>query len=281
MNNPRKALGNVLTYALLAVIALFALFPFLWTLAIAITDKTVTSGVSIYDFPRSLFPTRITLGNFAEVFETFGLAKYLLNSLIITAATVVGTLLISVLAAYPLAKLRFPGKTILFTLILATLVLPSETNFIVNILTLQKLKLLNTYWGVVIPTIATAFGIFIVRQAYLMIPDSLSESARIDGASDMQILWRVLVPLSVPSLTALGIFTLVNTWNSYFWPSVALIFAPEKVPLSVAVLRLKGDFNYDPFNVAAGSMIMMIPVLIIFIAAQRFFMRGLEGAVKG
>jgi putative chitobiose transport system permease protein len=281
MNNPRKVLGNVLTYALLAVIALFALFPFLWTLAIAITDKTVTSGVSIYDFPRSLFPTRITLGNFAEVFETFGLAKYLLNSLIITAATVVGTLLISVLAAYPLAKLRFPGKTILFTLILATLVLPSETNFIVNILTLQKLKLLNTYWGVVIPTIATAFGIFIVRQAYLMIPDSLSESARIDGASDMQILWRVLVPLSVPSLTALGIFTLVNTWNSYFWPSVALIFAPEKVPLSVAVLRLKGDFNYDPFNVAAGSMIMMIPVLIIFIAAQRFFMRGLEGAVKG
>jgi putative chitobiose transport system permease protein len=281
MNNPRKVLGNVLTYLLLAVIALFALFPFLWTLAIAITDKTVTSGVSIYDFPRSLFPSRITLSNFAEVFETFGLAKYLVNSLIITAATVIGTLLISALAAYPLAKLRFPGKTILFTLILATLVLPSETNFIVNILTLQKLKLLNTYWGVVIPTIATAFGIFIVRQAYLMIPDSLSESARIDGASDMQILWRVLVPLSVPSLTALGIFTLVNPWNSYFWPSVALIFAPEKVPLSVAVLRLKGDFNYDPFNVAAGSMIMMIPVLIIFIAAQRFFMRGLEGAVKG
>jgi putative chitobiose transport system permease protein len=281
MNNPRKVLGNVLTYLLLAVIALFALFPFLWTLAIAITDKTVTSGVSIYDFPRSLFPSRVTLSNFAEVFETFGLAKYLVNSLIITAATVIGTLLISALAAYPLAKLRFPGKTILFTLILATLVLPSETNFIVNILTLQKLKLLNTYWGVVIPTIATAFGIFIVRQAYLMIPDSLSESARIDGASDMQILWRVLVPLSVPSLTALGIFTLVNTWNSYFWPSVALIFAPEKVPLSVAVLRLKGDFNYDPFNVAAGSMIMMIPVLIIFIAAQRFFMRGLEGAVKG
>jgi putative chitobiose transport system permease protein len=266
MNNPHKVLINVFIYALLVVIALFALFPFLWTLAIAITDKTVASGVSIYDFPRSLFPTRITLGNFAEVFETFGLAKYLVNSLIITAATVVGT---------------FPGKTILFTLILATLVLPSETNFIVNILTLQKLKLLNTYWGVVIPTIATAFGIFIVRQAYLMIPDSLSESARIDGASDMQILWRVLVPLSVPSLTALGIFTLVNTWNSYFWPSVALIFAPEKVPLSVAVLRLKGDFNYDPFNVAAGSMIMMIPVLVIFIAAQRFFMRGLEGAVKG
>jgi putative chitobiose transport system permease protein len=277
----RKLIGKTLTYAVLLVIALFALFPFLWTLAIAITDKRVASGISIYDFPASLFPHRVTLNNFAEVFETFGLAKYLVNSVIITGLTVIGTLLVSALAAYPLAKLKFPGKTIIFTAILATLVLPSETNFIVNILTLQKLKLLNTYWGVVIPIIATAFGIFVIRQAYLIIPESLSESARMDGASDLQILTRIMIPLSVPSLTALGIFTLVNTWNSYFWPSVALIFAPEKIPLAVAVLRLKGDFNYDPFNVAAGSMIMMIPVLAVFIAAQRFFMRGLEGAVKG
>jgi putative chitobiose transport system permease protein len=277
----RKLIGKTFTYLILLLIALFALFPFLWTLAIAITDKKVASGISIYDFPASLFPRRITLGNFAEVFETFGLAKYLVNSIIITGLTVMGTLLVSAFAAYPLAKLKFPGKAFLFTAILATLVLPSETNFIVNILTLQKIGLLNTYWGVVIPIIATAFGIFVIRQAYLIIPESLSESARMDGASDLQILTRIMIPLSVPSLTALGIFTLVNTWNSYFWPSVALIFAPEKIPLAVAVLRLKGDFNYDPFNVAAGSMIMMIPVLIVFVAAQRFFMRGLEGAVKG
>ena len=147
-------------------------------------------------------------------------------------------------------------------------------------LTLNKIGLLGTYAGVVIPTIATAFGIFIMRQTYMAVPDSLLEAARIDGATEFQILWRIMIPLSAPALTALGIFTLVNTWNSYFWPSVALLGADNLQPLSVAMLKLKGQFNHDSFNVAAGAMIMMIPVLIVFVAAQRLFMRGLEGAVK-
>ncbi len=119
-----------------------------------------------------------------------------------------------------------------------------------------------------------------MRQTYMAVPDSLLEAARIDGATEFQILWRIMIPLSAPALTALGIFTLVNTWNSYFWPSVALLGADNLQPLSVAMLKLKGQFNHDSFNVAAGAMIMMIPVLIIFVAAQRLFMRGLEGAVK-
>ena len=277
---PIKALNLGLTYVLLITIGLFAVFPFLWTLAISITDKTVASGVSIFDFPQSLFPKAITFNNFLEVYRVFGLEKYLLNSIIISFATVLGTLLVSAMAAYPLSKMVFVGRDLIFASMLATLVLPSETNFIVNVLTLNKLGLLGTYWGVVIPTIATAFGIFIMRQTYMAVPDSLLEAARIDGATEFQILWRIMIPLSAPALTALGIFTLVNTWNSYFWPSVALLGADNLQPLSVAMLKLKGQFNHDSFNVAAGAMIMMIPVLIVFVAAQRFFMRGLEGAVK-
>jgi putative chitobiose transport system permease protein len=268
------------TYALLVLIALFALFPFLWTLAISITDKTVTSGVSIYDFPRSLLPRAITVQNFVEVFTVFNLGKYLLNSVIISSLTVLGTLIVSALTAYPLSKLEFPGRGFIFAAILATLVLPTETSFIVNILTLNGLGLLGTYPGVVIPVIATAFGIFVMRQAYMSVPDALLEAARMDGATELQILWRVMVPLSIPSLTALGIFTLVNTWNAYFWPSVALLTNDNLHPLAVAMLKLKGQFNYDPFNVAAGAMILMLPVLLVFILAQRLFMRGLEGAVK-
>ena len=222
----------------------------------------------------------MTLHNFFEVFTKFSLAKYLFNSVVITTLTVIGTLAVSAFAAYPLSRLRFPGQQFVFGAILATLVLPNETGFIVNILTLQKLGLLNTYLGVVIPIIATAFGIFVMRQAYLSIPEALLEASRIDGATELQILWRVMIPLSIPTLTALGIFTLVNTWNSYFWPSVALIFAPELQPLSVAMLKLKGQFNYDVYNVAAGAMILMLPVLIVFLAAQKLFMRGLDGAVK-
>ena len=277
---PFKALNLGLTYVLLTTIGLFAVFPFLWTFAISITDKTVASGVSIFDFPQSLFPKAITFNNFIEVYRVFGLEKYLLNSVIISFATVLGTLLVSAMAAYPLSKMVFVGRDLIFGAMLATLVLPSETNFIVNVLTLNKIGLLGTYWGVVIPTIATAFGIFIMRQTYMAVPDSLLEAARIDGATEFQILWRIMIPLSAPALTALGIFTLVNTWNSYFWPSVALLGADNLQPLSVAMLKLTGQFNHDSFNVAAGAMIMMIPVLIIFVAAQRLFMRGLEGAVK-
>jgi putative chitobiose transport system permease protein len=278
--NWRRVVADGLTYLVLIAITIFAVFPFLWTLTISLTDKSVASGTSIYDFPASLFPQRLTFFNFIDVFNRFGIGKYLWNSVVITGLTVIGTLVISALAAYPLSKLKFPGRDLVFGAILATLVLPNETNFIVNIITLNKIGLLGTYWGVVIPVIATAFGIFVMRQAYMAIPESLLEAARIDGGSEWQILWRVMIPLSMPSLTALGIFTLVNTWNSYFWPSVVLIFNENLQPLSVAMLKLKGQFNYDPFNIAAGAMIMMIPVLIVFLLAQRLFMRGLEGAVK-
>ena len=274
----RKGLRTLLRYLLLSVILLFAVFPFLWTLAIALTDKH--SGASIYDFPASLFPKALSLRNFSEVYTTFSLGRYIWNSVVITGMTVVGTLVVSALAAYPLARFRFPGRDFLFAVIVATLVLPSETSFIVNLLTLKKLGLLATHLGVVLPTIAGAFGIFLMRQAFLGVPSSLMEAARLDGAGELTILTRIMLPLARPSLVALGIFTLVGTWNSYFWPSVALSGRDELLPLSVGILKLKGQFNYDPFNVAAGALFMMIPVLLIFIAAQRLFMRGMEGAVK-
>ncbi|MBC7646053.1 MAG: carbohydrate ABC transporter permease [Pseudopedobacter sp.] len=276
-----STLSKVWTYVLLSVILLFAVFPFLWTLAISLTDKTVVSGVSIYDFPSSLFPSKLTLNNFVDIYQKFGLGKYIVNSIIISSCTVVGTLLVASLAAYPLARLHFPFRNFILALILATLVLPSETNFIVNIITLRNLGILGTYAGVVLPVLATAFGIFVMRGAYLSIPETLLEAARIDGATELQIWWRVMLPLSVPSITALAIFTLVGSWNDYFWPSLALITNENLHPLAVAMLKLKGQFNYDPFNVAAGAMIMMLPVLVVFLAAQRYFMRGLDGAVKG
>ncbi|GGK41192.1 ABC transporter permease [Deinococcus malanensis] len=274
----RKALNTGLRYLLLSVVLLFAIFPFLWTLAIALTDKT--AGTSIYAFPSSLFPRQVTLNNFGEVYRSFGLGRYLWNSVSITLMTVTGTLIISALAAYPLARFRFPGRNLVFCVIVLTLVLPGETTFLANTLTLQKLHLLGTHLGVVVPTIAGAFGIFLMRQAFLSVPTALLEAARIDGAGELTILTRIMLPLTRPSLAALGIFTLVTSWNAYFWPMLVLSSTPEKAPLSVAVLKLKGQFSYDPFNIAAGSLIMMLPVLLVFLLAQRHFMQGMEGAVK-
>lgn len=276
--NVRRGARVAVRYVLLSAILLFAVFPFLWTLAIAFTDKT--AGGSIYDFPASLFPRHLTLFNFADVYTKFALGRYIWNSVSITFMTVAGTLVVSALAAYPLARFRFPGRDVLFGVIVATLVLPTETSFIVNLLTLQHLGLRGTHLGVVLPTIAGAFGIFLMRQAFLGVPASLIEAARLDGAGELTILGRIMLPLTRPSLVALGIFTLVNTWNAYFWPSVALSGRDELLPLSVGILKLKGQFNYDPFNVAAGALFMMIPVLLIFLAAQKLFMRGLDGATK-
>ncbi|WP_119672247.1 carbohydrate ABC transporter permease [Deinococcus sp. RM] len=274
----RRPVNTALRYTLLGVILIFAVFPFVWTLAIALTDKT--AGSSIYAFPQSLLPSRVTLHNFVDVYRTFSLGKYLWNSVVITGLTVLGTLLVSALAAYPLARFRFTGRGVIFGLIVLTLVLPGETTFIVNTLTLKNLGLLGTHAGVVLPTIAGAFGIFLMRQAFLAIPAALLEAARLDGASELTILTRIMLPLTRPSLAALGIFTTVTTWNAYFWPMLVLSGAPDKAPLAVAVLKLKGQFNYDPFNIAAGSIIMMLPVLLVFLAAQRLFLRGMEGAVK-
>ncbi|WP_229684637.1 carbohydrate ABC transporter permease [Deinococcus roseus] len=206
------------------------------------------------------------------------------------------------MAAYPLARMDFPLKNIIFSMIIATLVLPTETAFIVNTMTLKNLanlpviggnncflpsalapyvcQGLGTYWSVVLPTIATGFGIFLIRQSYLSIPQALIEAARIDGATETQILWRIMVPLSAPAMTALGIFTLVNTWNAYVWPKIALLGAQNLEPLSITVLKLKGQFVYDPFNIAAGAVIMMVPILIVFLSAQKLFLKGLDGAVK-
>lgn len=287
----RKRLATLGTYLMLTGILIFAIFPFVWTFAIAVTDSDfVTTGRTVYDFPASLVPARVTLENFINVFTTYpAMGRAFLNSLLIAGLTVLGTLVVSSLAAYPLARFDFLGKTLIFGIILATLVLPTETSFLVNMLTLAKLRQLpvigeyvgvGSYLAVVLPTISTAFGIFVMRQAFLSVPGALLEAARIDGATEGQILRRIMLPLSAPSLTALGIFTLVGTWNSYFWPSIALTGAQDKFPLAVEMLKLKGAFNDNIFNTAAGAMIMMLPVLLLFLLAQRYFMRGLDGAVK-
>lgn len=287
----RKRLRQAGVYAVLVGILIFAIFPFLWTFVISVTDSgSVTTGRTVYDFPASLLPARVTLANFVTVFQTYpALGRAFLNSVIISGLSVLGTLIVSSLAAYPLARNDFWGKAAVFSLIIATLVLPTETSFLVNMLTLAKLRQLpvvgellgvGSYLGVVLPTLSTAFGIFLMRQAFLTIPGSLLEAARMDGATELQVLRRIMLPLAKPSLAALAIFTLVGTWNSYFWPSIALTGAQDKLPLAVEMLKLKGAFNDNIFNTAAGAMIMMLPILLLFVFAQKHFMRGLDGAVK-
>jgi len=270
----RRAARLVLHYLVLFAIALICAFPLLWTLSVAIG----TQG-NVFAFPSSLVPRGVSLANFVEVFRVVDLGRYFWNSVWITFWTVVWTVLVCAMAAYPLARLHFRGRRLVFTVILATLMLPTEVNFLVNFITAAHLRLVNTHLGVILPTLAGAIGIFMLKNAFEEVPQDLLDAARIDGASELHIFLRIMLPLAAPQIGALVILTTVTTWNNFLWPSVVLTKS-DLMPLAVGILELSGTFGSSTRVIAAGAILTVAPALIVFFFAQRFFMRGMEGAVK-
>ncbi|SUX53944.1 carbohydrate ABC transporter permease [Chromobacterium vaccinii] len=268
---PRKLLRRLPDYLLLLALSFACVYPFLWTLGIAVGD-----GEQVFDFPPPLWPQGAGWRHFAAVWDAIPLGRFFWNSLWISGLTTLGTLAVSALAAFPLAKLRFRGRQTVFYAIIATLLLPSEINFISNYVTISRLGLDDTRLGVVLPSIAGAFGIYLMKHAFEEIPDEIVDAARMDGASDWQVFRCICLPLSLPYLATLGIFTLVWSWNVYVWPSVVLK-TPDLYPLSVGVLYLKGAFATSTRMVAAGAVLTILPVLAVFALCQRYFMRGMDG----
>lgn len=270
----RRRVRALLHYVLLALIALVCIFPFLWTLSTAFGSQG-----NVFAFPASLVPRAPSVANFLEVFRVVEIGRYFVNSIWLTFWTVVWTILVCSLAAYPIARLRFRGRRLVFTLILATLLLPTEVNFLVNFITTSHLRLVNTHAGVILPTLAGAVGIFMMKTAFEEVPEDLLDAARIDGASELHIFFRIMLPLALPQIAALTILTTVTAWNNFLWPSVVLTKS-DLMPLAVGILELSGTFGSSTRVIAAGAVLMIAPVLAVFFLAQRFFMRGMEGAIK-
>lgn len=282
----RERVRNVLAYAVLIVIALIMLYPFYWTVV-----TSLESTGSIYQ-PK-WWPSDFSLRNYAEVWRgtTVPFWRLIVNSLIICTLGVVCTVTLATLAAYPLAKMRFPGRDLIFYAILMLMVLPNEAGLIVNYITTIKLGLLSQtdfplldmakqYLAVVLPGMASIVGLFLLRQAYLGVPLELLEAARIDGASELTIWRRIMLPLALPTIVAFSILEFVAYWNSFLW---ARIMLPDKelLPLPAGLLELSGTFSTNSRAVMAGAVITIIPILIVFAFGQKYFMKGLEGAVKG
>ena len=278
----RKRLANAAVYAALVLIAVVAVYPFLWTLS---TSFETTGG--IFEFPPKLLPQDPSTRNYASVLELVPILRQAANSLIICAAGVAGSVLLATLGEHPLARLRFPGRDFIFYAILATLVLPNEAGLIVNYITTVRLGLLSNEAGVagqfaaiVLPGLASTVGLFLMRQAYLSIPNELLEAARIDGASELTI-WRlIMLPLTMPTIAAFSILQFVAYWNTFLWP-VIILRDRENYPLAAGLLDLAGAFATNTRAVSAGAVLQIIPIILIFLFFQRYFMRGLEGAVKG
>jgi putative chitobiose transport system permease protein len=261
-------------YLLLAAIALLCIFPFWWTLVTALS----TQG-NIFSYPPTFWPKQPSLENFTEVFRVIPIWSFLKNSILITVFTVLWKLVLCSMAAYPLARLHFKGRKLVFGLIVTTMVLPSEVNFLVNFITVTELGLVDTYTGVILPNVVNAVAILLLKQAFEEVPQDLVDAARVDGASEWTIFSKIMLPLVAPWLATVGILSAVEAWNEYIWPSIVMS-KPDEFPLSVGVLYLRGTFGSSTRVIAAGTIITIVPTLAAFLFTQRYFMRGMDGAVK-
>ncbi|CAN5902781.1 carbohydrate ABC transporter permease [soil metagenome] len=270
----RRWLRLLVHYGVLLAVAALCLFPFWWTLVVALSGAG-----NVFSFPPSFWPQAPTLEHFAEVFRVIPMMAFYRNSLLITLATVLWKLLLCALAAYPLSRMRFSGSKLVFGAILATMILPSEVNFLVNFITLTKIGLVNTYIGVILPNLVTAVSILLLKQAFDEVPQDLIDAARVDGATEWCVFYKIVLPLITPWLATVGILAAVEAWNDYIWPSI-VISKPEDFPLSAGVLYLRGTYGSSTRVIAAGTILTVAPILVAFLFTQRFFMRGMDGAVK-
>jgi putative chitobiose transport system permease protein len=267
----------VWTYLVLGAIALVMLLPLLWLVSTAFKSPTE----DIFQYPPQFIPEQFTIENFLRVWETEPFGTYLTNSAIVAVLTVGLNLLFCSLAAYPLARLEFPGRDALFSAIVATILIPFQIVMIpLYILTVQ-LGLRNSYIGLIFPAIASAFGIFLLRQAFLGVPKELEEAARVDGCSELGIWWHVMLPAVRPALVTLAIFVFIGSWSDFLWPLI-ILDDPNYYTLPLGVARLAGSFSLDWRLIAAGSVISIAPILAVFVVMQRYIVPSEAGSgVKG
>jgi putative chitobiose transport system permease protein len=273
----RKAFETVFWYVVLGLVAVITAFPFIWVFSMSIKGP----HDAIYSVPPQLIPQEPTFDNYVRVWNQLPIARFFLNSVIVSIGTVILNLLFTSLAAYPFAKMKFRGRDAIFYLLLATFIVPPQLTYIPSyVLAVNVFHYYDTLMALIFPTLATVFNIFMLRQAFKSVPDDLIDAGRIDGAGEFRIWWSILLPIVRPSLATAAIITFVNQWNDFFWPSLMLPTMEHKT-LQVGLVALQGMFASDSRGMAAGVVMTVVPIIIFFVVLQRQFVRGLSGAVKG
>lgn len=276
--NNRRILQHVITYVLLVLVALFIILPMLWMLSTSFKPKSEWFLQQIYWIPK-----RFTWQNYAQLLDSpdTPIGTWFLNSLGVSTVSTILTLILDSLAAYAYARMEFPGRKIIFTVMLATLFMPGLMFLIPNFLTIYNLGLLNTYTAVILPGLAGVFGVFFLSQFFQSLPKELEEAANIDGANTFQTFFKVVLPLSKPALATLAVITFLASWNDFLWPLLVLQ-DPNLMTLPPGLSTLQSSYVtlYGP--TMAGAVIVAIPVLIIYIALQRFIVQSVASTgLKG
>lgn len=270
--------GRPAAYATLFAVTIVMAAPLLWMITTALKPES-----QIFHYPIEWIPRTPTLGNFANVLSNYPISRWFANSMIVAVLTTAISLPLYSLGAYPLARLTFPGKKVVFLVILATMLMPAEGTMVPLFLGLSRLRVSDSYVSLVMPVVANAFGLYLLTQFFQTIPSELRDAAVMDGATDFGILWRIILPLSRPALTTVAIYTFMASWNNFVWPFVVTNSdATRTLPAGLAALIGGVDVG-TRFGISMASALMAtLPPLVIFVALQRYFAQGISmTGVKG
>jgi ABC-type glycerol-3-phosphate transport system permease component len=275
----RRRRTNLVLLRAVAIVAVTVVmgFPFFWMLSSALK-----APAQVFTSPIVWWPNPVRWSNFVDAWNAAPFATYAVNSLWVATLQVIAEVGLGTLAAYAFARLRVPGRDVVFALVLTALMVPSEITLVPNYVTLARMGLVDTYAGLVLPSAVSAFGIFMLRQHMLRLPAELFEAARIDGAGHAQLLRYVAIPLSLPVMATLALLSFVSSWNAYLWPLI-ITNSDVRRTLPVGLKLLRDAEQGDPWNLLmAASVIVVLPVVVLFLFTQRSFVRGITaGAMKG
>ncbi|MEC2332342.1 carbohydrate ABC transporter permease [Bacillus subtilis] len=265
-----KLFGRILTYGLLVSLSIVFIFPFLWLVGTSL--KPENEAIS---FPPSLLPKVWDFANYIDVFTIVDFGQYYLNSIIVTVATVIGTVLSSTLVAYGFARIKGKGRDVWFILLLATMMLPPQVTMIPVYMIFAKLGWTNTFLPLIVPAFfGNAYFIFLLRQFFKTIPKELEESAYLDGCSTLGIFWRIVLPLSTPAVITVALLSFMWTWNDFLGPLIYLN-DDSKFTLALGILQFKGALLIEWGPMMAASVLIILPLIIMFFVGQKYFIEGI------
>lgn len=278
----KKKMGNVrvriiIAYIILTIGALSMVLPFIWMLLTSFMTNS-----QIFSYPPEVIPEPFKWQNYVDVNQKIPLFHYFINSMIVSIATVIGQIVTCSTAAYAFARLNFKYKEGLFIIFLATMMIPPQVNIIPLFFLMRELHWIDTYWALIVPGLFGGFGIFLLRQWFLSFPKELEDAAKIDGCNPLTTFWHIALPLALPAIVTLGIFSFITSWNSFMWPLI-VTNADTMKTLPVGLAAFKGSFRETTewAQLMAASIISIIPVIIVFMLGQKYFIKGImAGAIK-
>jgi len=264
-----QALTRIIIHIVLLVGIGTTVVPFLWMLS-----SSLKTNLEVFHIPPTLIPPAPQWQNYLQIFKVVPYGRWFLNSVFITLAQTIFYLFVASLAGFTFARLRFPGREAIFALYLATLMVPGEVTLIPRFILMKELHLIDTFAAVILPGVFSAYGVFLLRQFLMNLPDSLEEAAILDGASYFRIYWEIILPLAGPALATLAIFSFRGAWNDFTWPLI-VINSENMKPLSVGLASFHGLYETNWPYLMAASTVALIPIIIVFVAAQKYFVRGI------